>query len=225
MYFPLEVLKRSFYAFGEHEVAFGADVSGVAGAEPAVFGKCLCGGFGFVVIAAHHGGAFYEDFAFVAYFELQLRHERAYRADYIVDCREASNGGGRFRQAVAYHHVYAYRVEEFHDFRRDGSAGGGEYVAVVHAHGASQRGEYFFVEEAVKRFEPPGSLASEACVIEIAAASDGNGFHDEGFAESGYAGELVLYSGVDFFPEAGAPSTCMWALRFSRPWLFPWDFR
>ena len=156
---------------------------------------------GLVVVAAHHSGAFNEDFAVGSYLDFDAGKNGSDSADFISYIWEAADCGCGFRQSVADYDGYSHSPEEFGDCRTERSPGCWEYVAVFDSHYTLHFGEYAFVVELITGFKHCRHRFAKTHVVDVAftACFQGTGAHPP--AQWWHVADFFLDGRVGFLPE------------------------
>ena len=115
---------------------------------------------------------------------------------------EERDGGRRFRQAVAHHHVQPHGVCEAADFVAHGSAGRREEVAVLQPDGLLQQGVDGLLVKLILHAQHQRGRLALVHVVHVVQFARLQRVHHQGPAQGTFAGDALVHALVDLLPES-----------------------
>ena len=178
-------------------------ITGITRVEPTVTvdGSSRC--LRFLVVAGSDSLTTKKYLVVLANLHLHIRHHRTYGTNLIAFVEEAGNGSRRFRQTIAHHHVYTYRMHKLADFIGHSSTCRRKEITVLNTYRLLQQSINGLFVELVFQMKHHRRSLSLAQIINVMRPAHLDGIQHHRFTQTGFLGNLLLHTGIDFLPKTG----------------------
>ena len=195
-------LEQILDTFGqEQEVIF--DITGIACAEPTVFGKRRLRGCFLLIIPLGDGRSLQQDFIILTKLHLHVRHQFAYRTHHVVEVVFARHCGDGFGQAITRHHIDAYRKNKILNGRWNSSSCRREESSSIQTQCLLQQAIDGLFIKLVFHVQPHRRSLSLTNIFHIMFTTHLDGIQHQRLLHTRCTVDDFLHSGIHLFPETG----------------------